>query len=587
MLGSISIAAKLRLIVGLMALVAIFVGAVALHVIDKYDRRLHQTENLSARAVLCETVNGLVLAVVMDSRGIYMSRDVAEVEKFGKPLLANLALIKDRMAEWEKLVPPAEQGEFGRMGKTVDQFIAFRTELVRLGREQGAPAGRAFGDNNDNRSNRQALNDMLEAHTDRYAKEIHERTVLMERFYRQALILCVASLVLGTLCGGVLAGVVGRLGISHPIDGVTACMARLRERDFGVDIPGIHRRDEIGHMAHALGDFRDALRQNAELAAAQEQAQRDREQRAGRIADVTRSFNLTVAGILESVATATLQLSHTAKSMSAAAEDASGKTVAVASGAEEAAANVQTVAAAAEELSSSIGEIGRQTADTHGIVGEATEQSAAANHTMNTLSAATERIGEVVGLINDIASQTNLLALNATIEAARAGEAGKGFAVVAGEVKSLASQTAKATEEVTAQIAAVQSSTREAAGAIGAIGGTIDRLGEISSAIASAIEEQSAATQEIARNVQQASAGTRQVTANVVGVREAVEETDRAAAEVTRAVAELEKRSKELRDVVGHFLEDVRTAWKASPDLHSGFGPGFANHNCKFIYYLS
>jgi methyl-accepting chemotaxis protein len=274
-----------------------------------------------------------------------------------------------------------------------------------------------------------------------------------------------------------------------------------------------------------------------------------------RLAD---TFENSVMGVVERVSASASGLQGSAQAMSSTAEETSRQATAVAAAAEQASANVQTVATAAEELASSIDEIGRQVAQSTAIAQKAVEVAKATDARVQGLAEAASKIGEVVNLINDIASQTNLLALNATIEAARAGDAGKGFAVVASEVKSLANQTARATEEIGAQIASIQNATGEAVQAIKDIGATIGDISEIATAIASAVEEQGAATREIAGNVQQASSGTREVTDNISGVTKAAGETGEAAHQVADAASALSEQSNTLRTQVEAFLRAVR-----------------------------
>jgi len=271
-------------------------------------------------------------------------------------------------------------------------------------------------------------------------------------------------------------------------------------------------------------------------------------------------FETSVRASLDTLGTSATGMRTMSQQMSAAVEEANAKAARVATAAEEASVNVQTVAAATEELSSSVGEIGRQVGESTRIAADAVGEATRTNDTVHGLSQAADKIGDVVKLIHDIASQTNLLALNATIEAARAGEAGKGFAVVASEVKSLANQTAKATEEITAQVAAMQGATGDVVQAIEGIGATIGRINDITTTIAAAVEEQGAATQEIARNVNEVSQGTGQVSSNIVGVNQAVVETGTSAGEVRASAEQLDREAVALRDNVDRFLAGIRTA---------------------------
>jgi methyl-accepting chemotaxis protein len=276
-----------------------------------------------------------------------------------------------------------------------------------------------------------------------------------------------------------------------------------------------------------------------------------------RLAD---DFESNVGKIVEAVSAASTEMQSTAQSMSATAEETNRQAASVAAASEEASTNVQTVASAAEELSASISEIGRQVSESSRSTTQAAEQARRTNDQVGRLAEAAQKIGEVVSLISDIAEQTNLLALNATIEAARAGEAGKGFAVVASEVKSLANQTAKATEDISSQIASIQGATSDAVTAIQEISKTIESINEIAAAVASAVEEQGAATQEIATNVQQAAAGTNEVSSNISGVTQAAGETGNAAQGVLSAATELSKQSEHMRTQVDNFLAQVRAS---------------------------
>jgi methyl-accepting chemotaxis protein len=306
--------------------------------------------------------------------------------------------------------------------------------------------------------------------------------------------------------------------------------------------------------------FKDNMIRSRELAAKEAESLKATSARAARVDQLAQSFDQAMAGVLRSVATASTELHATATSMSATATTASQQASGVAAATTQATGNVQTVAAATEEMSGSIDEIRRQVMQSAQVAQRAVDEAERTNATVATLSRAAERIGDVIKLINAIAAQTNLLALNATIEAARAGEAGRGFAVVAAEVKTLADQTAKATGEISAQIAEIQDTSTDAVQAIQAITATISDISRIAATIAGAVEQQSAATQEITRNVQQVAAGTTEIAGNVRGLSEATDHTGTAAGDVLSASRELSEQAETMRERVETFLRDIRAA---------------------------
>ena len=349
--------------------------------------------------------------------------------------------------------------------------------------------------------------------------------------------------------------------IVRPINAMAAAMATLAGGDKTIVIPAQGRKDEIGKMAAAVQVFKENMIKTDQMTAEQEEMKKRAEiEKKAAMNKMADDFESTVKGVVNAVSTAATELQSSAQAMSSTAEETSRQSTAVAAASEEASTNVQTVASATEQLSASVAEIGRQVTKSTQISAKAVADAQATNRTVENLDTAAKKIGDVVQLINDIASQTNLLALNATIEAARAGEAGKGFAVVASEVKSLANQTAKATEEIGAQIAAIQSEVGQSVEAIKGIGATIQEISEISTTIAAAVEEQSAATQEIARNVQQASAGTSDVSTNISGVTQAAGETGQAAGQVLSAAEELGRQSVTLQQQVDEFIATIRAA---------------------------
>jgi len=387
-------------------------------------------------------------------------------------------------------------------------------------------------------------------------KQLDEETrAQMDLSWTLALIMAGVAATLGFAT----AWLVGR-SIVNPVAGMTSAMGQLAAGDTGTEIPARDRTDEIGKMAVAVQVFKDNMIETERLRAEQEETKKRAEaERRKAMLSLADQFEGTVGGVVNAVTSAATELQATAQSLSATAEETSQQSTAVAAASEQTTQNVQTVAAATEELSSSIREIGNQVTESTRIVESAVIQAAETNAKVHSLSEAAQKIGEVVTLINEIASQTNLLALNATIEAARAGEAGKGFAVVASEVKNLATQTARATEEIAGQVKSIQDSTDSAAQAIQAITVTINRVNEISTAIASAVEEQGASTQEISRNVQEASTGTAEVSNNITGVTQASQQTSAGSAQVLSSASELAVNGERLKKEVDTFLHMVRT----------------------------
>ncbi len=366
---------------------------------------------------------------------------------------------------------------------------------------------------------------------------------------------------IGAVLTGVLIAWLIGTGIANPVVGMTAAMRKLAGGDSSVQIPSIGRRDEVGQMAAAVGVFRDNMVEGARLRGEQETLkQRAEQERRQSMLDLAGRFESRVGNIVKAVASASTELQMTAQTLATTAAETTRQSKTVATASEQATQNVHTVASATEELSASISEISQQVAQASGMIRDGVRQANLSNEQVQGLTTASEKIGDVVRIISSIAAQTNLLALNATIEAARAGDAGKGFAVVASEVKALATQTARATDEIAAQIKTIQEATQSSANLIRGIAETIGKVDEVAMAIAASVGEQGTATQEIARNVIQAAQGTQEVSGNIGGVSQAAQATGVVASQMLASAGELSQNGDALQTQMDIFLREVRAA---------------------------
>jgi methyl-accepting chemotaxis protein len=561
LLSGVSIRTKLVVGLGLLILTTIVLGVLSIQRMAAIDAAANQVTNDSLPSVLTGTSLRSIVHEMHDRElhSLLASGDAA-VRDDQAAITALMTKFLKLRTDYGPLIDPGEEAE---LFKTLDAaWQAYGDMHARL------VASLAAGRKDDAialllgpmEPAAQRLVELCQKDIDYNGRTGVAATQVVRQLYDSTRLLTLVVLAVALVIAiAVVAMAVS--GIAAPLGRMAAAMRRLAQRDMAVEIPGVGRGDEIGAMAGSVQVFKDNMIRADELAAAQERAKAESAaaQRATRL-QLADGFESRVGNVVAALASGTTELRATAEAMSATATRTNDQATTVAAAAEEASSGVQTVAAAAEELAASIREISRQVAQSSQVSGRAVADARRTDAIVRTLADSAGKIGAVVQLISSIAGQTNLLALNATIEAARAGDAGKGFAVVASEVKSLANQTAKATDEIGSQITQIQGATTEAVQAITAINTTIEEVSRIATTIAAAVEEQEAATAEIARNVQQTAASNQQVTANIASVTHAVSDTGAAATEVCGAVTELSQQAEKLRHEVQDFMAGVRAA---------------------------
>jgi methyl-accepting chemotaxis protein len=559
-LTDLRLKAKLLLAFALVVGAALACSAVSLVTLRAVDEANQQRDHTYKVLSQIEALTAAVVGQEASLRGYLLSADARFLKlyhdgtkHYATALAAARALVAEDPAQGERLDEIDALARKWREQLAAREIALMDDEATRGEARQmeASGAGKRWMD-----ALRETASEAVEAERGLMETRGSAAGEAMRRAYT-ALAVGVAAMLAAALLGILLLD----RAVSRPIRVMTGLMQRLAEGDATAAVPFRDRREEVGAMARTVQVFKDnlmrtrALEEETAFARAGAEEQRRRATR-----DLADTFEREVGGIIRTVSSAAADLQDTARSLSATAAETAGRSTSVASAAEEAAVNVNMVAAAAEELSASVGEIGRQVTSSATLAQTAVGEANDTAHFVRNLSQAAARIGDVVGLIASIAGQTNLLALNATIEAARAGEAGRGFAVVAAEVKNLAGQTAKATDEIGQQIGQIQGATSEAVSAIARITARIQEISTVATTIAAAVEQQGAATQEIVRNVGQAAAGTSAVTDTITGVALAADGTGAAASQMLSSASALSDRSEHLGREVARFLATVRAA---------------------------
>ena len=560
--ASFSLAFRLYSIFALFAVLTAAITALSDYNTRRDAELTQAIETASEAALNVERVNSLVYAMVMESRGIYMSTDLPVVKKYGDGLHKFSERLLRVVQKWESIVQQDDRNQFAAFKERIDKFVEFRNELVRRAIEVSHEAGREWGDNDANRSVRMELNKDLEALSKVYAersRKIAQQTEVNQQL--AFLLTCLGGLELALVAIGVF--IIAR-SVARPLSVITGTIKQVAEGAEGVEVPHTDRQDEIGALARAIQIFQEAMDRNRKLNSQVLLDSRARDERTRQIETSVESFRGAIGSVLGAVNDNAAAMRDTAQSISGVASDASGRASAAAHATEQASSNVFAVAGAAEQLSASIEEIGRQVRQAAEVVDQAGQRTEKSVAEIESLAAATQRIDGVLNLIQAIAEQTNLLALNATIEAARAGDAGRGFAVVAHEVKALAGQTAKATAEIGQNVSMIQVSTRNAVEAVREIGTAVREINEVTSNIASAVGQQDAATREISQNAQLAADGNSTLVSNIGSLNDAIENTNKGASSVLSASGDLASTAELLSREVEKFFHDLHAASEGS-----------------------
>ena len=553
-LPKLSIAAKLYAIFAFMAITTVALSVVAVTNARRHAAITEQFQSANAGSWNVERVNGLIYAVVAKSRAVFMATDKKTAARNADDLLKVTDRINAVVADWQSSVRNGDANDFSDFAIRISTFLEYPAELARQAKENGPDAARAWAANNSIDDVRSALNKDLEKLAEAYSHHANRMYAAIDDDIGRTAIMM--SLLAGlTILLALLGMLMISRGVAAPLHQITKVTEAVASGQAGTAVPFSDRSDEIGALARSISVFQRAMVHNEELNRTVVEDAQTRAARQEMMSSEISRFSADMEATLAELGRISDQMLEASGQLASAADDAAGKTTRAASASAEASSNVRDIASAADELSASVNEIDRQVAQSTAIAHKAVSETERTNIAVTELGEAASRIGDVVKLITDIAEQTNLLALNATIEAARAGEAGRGFAVVAGEVKALAGQTGRATEEIGAQIAGMQRATQRSIEAIEAIERTIREIGDISGAIAAAVTEQGAATQEIARSVEIAAQRTVETADEVTLVGAATDDTRTSAGAVKTVADDLGGVAGRIRNQVDQFFE--------------------------------
>ena len=553
-----SLKVRIYAIIGVLAAMSVMLAGVVAYANIGSRANTEQLDATRSASARIEYINALVYAVVMESRGVYMSDKPDVLDRYARGMEKFLGDLNTAVVEWEKALVPSDRAAFNTFKAQSEKFVTLRKELATAGRAKGNGAAREIGDNDANRNTRKAFNEAINTLAKIYrdrADQLYRDIDAAEK--RDSAV--VAAILLGVLATVAFSIIFLLRAVVRPIGVMTHSMQQLADGDMNAEVPAIKGRDEISRMAKALGVFKFALieRQQLEQQAHDESAERMAFDK--RLDGMLEGFKSSAQSALDSTSEHMAKLRSRSRTISGLAGTAAEQATSTSAATQQTSRSAQTVADAAGALLISTEEINTEVANAAAIIARtstATEQSA---QEIATLAAAGQKIGDIVGLIQNIAGQTNMLALNATIEAARAGDAGRGFAVVAQEVKQLAAQTSNATEEISKQVAEIQSSTASAVSSVRHIAETMREIDRLTATITELVARQSDATRDISEHARTSASGADALTANVSGVNDVVSETISNAGDLVTTSEDLFKSNNKLSQDLNQFLVTLRT----------------------------